>query len=598
MMIQLRRGLFAASLLALLPATGLPADDAAVEELHALFESEWERQLEEDPTFASTLGDRRYDDRWPDLSLDAIEESHRADLRALEELHGISRESLRTGEQLNYDLFERRITDRVDGHEYRQFLMPLNQRGGIQTEHELAERLRFANVRDYENWIARLEGLDTYVEQTIALMRQGVKEKRVHPRVIMERIPDQIDAQLVEQPEASPWFAPFENMPESIEGDRREQLQASARQAIEKTVVPAYRRLATFFDEEYLPATREPVGAWALPQGDAFYRHRVEVFTTKELTPEEVHEIGLAEVERIRGEMQAIIDELEFEGSFEDFLEFLRTDPQFYYEDADELFEAYLATAKRIDPMLVNLFGRLPRMPYGVRPIPPESAPDTTTAYYSRPAADGSRAGYYYVNLYKPEVRPKYEIEVLTVHEAVPGHHLQLALAQELGELPAFRRYGGFTAFSEGWGLYSESLGEDLGLYENPYSKFGQLTYEMWRAVRLVVDTGMHHKHWTREQAIDFFESNAAKTRHDIVNEIDRYIAWPGQALAYKIGELEIKALRAEAEEQLGADFDIRAFHDTVLASGGVPLDVLREKVEAWIEAAGRDTTHQAASAE
>jgi prolyl oligopeptidase len=301
------------------------------------------------------------------------------------------------------------------------------------------------------------------------------------------------------------------------------------------------------------------------------------------MTPDEIHRLGLSEVRRVRDQMQAVIDELEFTGSFQDFLVFLRTDPQFYFDSPDELYKEYLATSKRIDPELVRLFGTLPRMPYGVKPIPASIAPDTTTAYYSRPAGDGSRAGIYWVNLYRPEVRPKYEIEVLTVHEAMPGHHLQIALQQELGELPNFRRYSGFTAFVEGWGLYSEALGYDLGLYTDPYSRFGQLTYEMWRAVRLVVDTGIHYKGWTRQQAIDFFKDNAAKTELDIINEIDRYIGNSAQALAYKIGQLKMLALRERAENMLGDSFDIRAFHDAMLGSGALPLDILEQRMGLWM---------------
>jgi len=371
-------------------------------------------------------------------------------------------------------------------------------------------------------------------------------------------------------------------------------LQAAARQTIEKVIIPAYRKLDRYFNDRYLPACRDSIGLASLPNGSAWYEHLARSYTTTRLLPDEIHRIGLEEVKRIRDEMQKIIDEVGFEGDFQDFLAFLRTDPQFYYDDPEDLYEAYLATSKRIDPELVGLFGKLPRMPYGVKPIPDAIAPDTTTAYYSRPAGDGSRAGIYWVNLYRPEVRPKYEIEVLTVHEAMPGHHLQLALQQELGDIPMFRRFQGFTAYVEGWGLYSERLGYDLGLYQDPYSRFGQLTYDMWRAVRLVVDTGMHYKGWTRQQAIDFFKDNAAKTEHDIVNEIDRYIGNPGQALAYKIGQMKMLALRARAETELRDRFDIRAFHDELLGAGALPLDLLEQRMDRWIGeqlAAGRAST-------
>ena len=306
-------------------------------------------------------------------------------------------------------------------------------------------------------------------------------------------------------------------------------------------------------------------------------------FTTTELTPEQIHQIGFDEVARIRSEMESLIDEIGFDGDLNAFNEFLRTDPQFYYDSPEALLQAYLAVSKRLDPELVSLFGRLPRMPYGVRPIPDQIAPDTTTAYYMRPAADGSRAGFYYVNLYRPEVRPKYEIEVLSVHEAVPGHHLQIALAQELEGLPMFRKLSGPTAFIEGWGLYSERLGYDMGLYRDPYSRYGQLIYDMWRAVRLVVDTGMHYMGWTRDEAIAYFLDNAAKSEADIINEIDRYIGWPGQALAYKIGQLKISELRSRAELKLGDRFNIRDFHDHLLGAGALPLDLLEQRMDAWM---------------
>ncbi|MFB3064250.1 MAG: DUF885 family protein, partial [Gammaproteobacteria bacterium] len=355
--------------------------------------------------------------------------------------------------------------------------------------------------------------------------------------------------------------------------------------AIARAVLPSFRRLARFIDKSYLPMTRDQIGAYAQPDGEAFYQFRVEHYTTTSLSVDEIHKIGLREVARIRAEMMEIIENLNFSGSFDDFLEFLRTDPQFYYDDPDQLLAGYIAITKRIDPQLPKLFDRLPKARYVVKPIPAAIAPDTTTAYYSQPAADGSRPGTYFVNLYRPEVRPKYEMEVLSVHETVPGHHFQIALAQELGELPAFRRYGGFTAFVEGWGLYSESLGGDLGLYADPYSEFGRLTYEMWRAVRLVVDTGMHAKLWSRQKAIAFFKANAAKTEFDIVNEIDRYIVMPGQALAYKIGELKIKQLRRQSQDALGEGFDIKRFHDAVLNKGAVPLDILESQINAWIAA-------------
>jgi prolyl oligopeptidase len=399
----------------------------------------------------------------------------------------------------------------------------------------------------------------------------------------MDRVVPQLAMQVVERPEDSPFFKRFQQYPDAIPPAERERLTAAARKVIAESVIPAYRRFASAFGHEYLPACRDTVGIWDTPDGRALYANRARYHTTTTLTPEQIHEIGLAEVARNRAEMQQVMDQVGFKGSLTEFFEFLRTDPQFYYQTGDELFRAYAYITKVIDPELPRLFGKLYRTPFGLRAIPDTSAPNTTTAYYSGPSVDGTRPGYYYVNLYRPEVRPKYEMEVLTVHEAAPGHHLQIALAQEQGELPKFRRFGGFTAYIEGWALYSERLGYDLGLYKDPYSRFGQLTYDQWRAVRLVVDTGIHHMGWTRQQAIDYFLANAAKTEADIVNEIDRYIAWPGQALAYKIGQLRILELRDRATQALGDKFDIRAFHDTVLATGAVPLDILERTVDDWI---------------
>jgi uncharacterized protein (DUF885 family) len=565
-----------------------PAESAeAVAALHALFDRHWERSMAENPTWASQLGDRRHDDRWPDLSPGAIAASHAADRAALDELGRIDRASLPPDEQLNYDLFARMLRDRVDTHRFKPWVYALNMRDGIQSEHELLETLAFRNPSDWENWLARLRSFGRYMDQTIALLDEGAREGRTQPRVIMERVPAQVRRQLVADPVDSPFYAPFRRLPQSMPEADRARLEAEARAAVKDIVIPAYARLERFLVERYLPASRDSVGIWDTPDGRAFYANRAAHFTTTALTPEEIHEIGLAEVKRIRGEMERIVRDVGFEGSLAQFMADLRTNPRFYYPTSDELFQAYLAASKRIDPLLAPLFRTLPRTPYGLRPIPMSSAPDTTTAYYVPPSRDGLRPGYYYVNLYRPDQRPKYEIPVLSVHEAVPGHHLQIALAQELPEAPMFRRFSGFTAFVEGWGLYSESLGEEMGLYEDPYDRFGYLTYDMWRAVRLVVDTGMHHKGWTRAQAVEFFRDNAAKSELDIVNEVDRYIGWPGQALAYKVGQLRIRALRSEAERALGAAFDVRDFHDVVLGAGALPLDILEARVRAWVAAGG-----------
>ncbi|HQR25293.1 MAG TPA: DUF885 domain-containing protein [Steroidobacteraceae bacterium] len=574
-------------MLVIFAATAAPAARAAENanaKLDALFQSEWERGLRENPLAATYAGDHRYDDRWPDVSADALARSHAGDLEALKKLGTIKPASLTAANRLNQDLFRRMVQGSVDAYDWGAQYLPINQRGGVQSVSETAGLINFSTAKDYENWIARLNGLGTYVDQNIALLREGARRGIVQPRVIMQRIPDQIAKQVVTDPEQSPFYAPFKEMPDSIPAADQERLRAAGRKAITDTVVPAYQRLQDYFTKDYLPACKDVVGVWALPGGDAWYQNRIAWFTTTKLTADEVHEIGLEEVARIRGEMQKIIQQVGFQGSFAEFLQYLRTDPKFRYTDPQQLLQAYMVMAKRVDPLLPQYFGKLPRMPYGVRPIPAESAPDTTAAYYQGPGLDGKRAGYYYVNLYKPEDRPKYEIPVLTMHESVPGHHLQIALGMEQGDVPMFRRDFEATAFVEGWALYSESLGQEMGFYDDPYDKFGQLTYEMWRAVRLVVDTGIHHKHWTREQAIAFFKENAAKTELDIVNEVDRYIAWPGQALAYKIGELKIKELRARATQVLGPAFDLREFHDVVLGNGAIPLDVLEGNVQRWID--------------
>jgi prolyl oligopeptidase len=565
----------------LTPAFG--QDSATTKALHDLFDREWEYQLQQNPTRASSLGDRRWNDRWGDASLEGIKRRHEHNLVVLAELAKIDRSKLSARDQLNYDLFKQDYETNVEGYKYRWYLIPLNQRGGIQSQDELASSLRFETVKDYEDWIARMKALPTLMDQTIGVMREGIKARMVLPRVIMQRIPAQIDKQIVSNPDQSLFYKPFKRFPASITTSEKERLMREAIAAVNAQIVPSYQRFKQFFVTEYLPATYDEVGVWQAPQGEELYAFLVRRFTTTKMTPREVHERGQSEVRRIRAQMQEVMDQVGFKGTLQEFFTFLRTDKRFYYETPEELFAAYQAISKRIDPNLVKVFKTLPRMPYGVEAIPSNIAPDTTTAYYRQPAGDGSRAGTYFVNLYKPESRPKWEMMALSLHEAVPGHHLQIALAQEQGDIPNFRRYGGYTAFVEGWALYAESLGEDMRLYDDPYAKFGQLTYEMWRAVRLVVDTGMHQMHWTRKQAIDFFMENAPKAELDIINEIDRYIAWPGQALAYKTGELKIKELRQRSKQELGDGFDLREFHDVVLKSGAVPLDVLERNVGDWI---------------
>ena len=551
------------------------------ESFNQILDDEWKRGIQENPVYASYMGDKSANQDWPDISEGAVRERQKKTREVLEQIRSIDPQSLSIENQLNYRLFLYNYERSVRGQKFDSHLLTFGQRGGIQLEHETAEGLSFNTSQDYKDWLVRLEKLPTLIDQHINLGRLGIERKITAPNILMQRVANQIQLQLVDNPEESPFFNVFIDIPENIQD--RETIQSMARDVIKSKVIPAYYKLNDFFTEEYLPASRTTYGVLDLPNGYEWYENLARYHTTTDLTPDEIHEIGLSEVERIRSEMQEVIDSLGFDGSFNDFLVFLRTDPQFYYETEDELLEAYLATSKKIDPEMVSLFKVLPRTPYGIKPIPMESAPDTTTAYYMRPAADGSRAGYYYVNLYRPDVRPKYEIEVLSVHEAVPGHHLQIALAMELEGIPNFRKYSGYTAYVEGWGLYSESLGYDIGLYSDPYSRFGALTYDMWRAVRLVVDTGMHYKGWTRQEAIDFFTANAAKTEQDIINEIDRYLVMPGQALAYKIGQLKILELKNKAKEQLGDDFDIKEFHHAVLSQGALPLAVLEENIETYL---------------
>lgn len=576
-------GAFAAT--ASTTSAGPVARKPAALALHALFDAQWERGLRESPENASFNGDKRFNDRWSDQSLAAIQAQQQADRDALAQLKAIDRADLSPADQLNYDVFAWELEKTIERHKFREYLAPVGQSGGVQSADGMVEALRFDQPKDYRDWLARMRALPALIEQNQALMREGVKAGITPPRVLMQRVPAQIAKQVVADPTQSPFYKPFKRFPDSIPAAERTALQNEAREVIARTLVPAYRRFGEFFERDYLPHTVTSIAVSDLPDGKAYYDFLAAYYTTTDLSADAIHQTGLKEVARIRAEMEKIKTEVGFKGSLGEFFTYLRTDPKFFHKTPAALLEAYQATAKRIDPELVKISRIIPRQPYGVRPIPDNVAPDTTTAYYLPGALDGSRAGFYYVNLYKPEVRPTWEMIPLSLHEAVPGHHFQFARGLELPDAPMFRRTGYFVAYGEGWGLYAERLGYDMGLYDDPYDRMGQLAYDMWRAVRLVVDTGMHAKGWSREQAIAYFTDNAPKTGQDITNEIDRYIGTPGQALAYKIGQLKISELRERAHQALGANFDVRDFNDEVLSTGSVPLSVLEQHIDAWIAA-------------
>jgi uncharacterized protein (DUF885 family) len=569
-----------------------PSDSPDV--LNEFLASDWKFWTAEYPEFATAIGIPDHDARWTDLSPAAVDRRNAHLRESLTRLRAISRDSLDAPGQLNYDLYLEMLETAVAGLAFGNdafpvrsvipttLLMPMNQLEGIQQGiPRTIAMMPATSAAQYETIVARLRAIPDLVDQTLALMERGLAQGVTPPRITLRDLPAQVQGQIVSDPLQSPLLEAFTRYPASIGDADRERLRGAAVDAYQSRVRPAFVRLHEFLERRYLPATRETITAALLPKGEELYSYNVRWHTTTDLTPKQIHEIGQQEVARIRAAMDRIIADVKFRGSFDDFKRFLRTDRRFYYTDPDALVAGYRDIAKRADPELARLFGVLPRTPYGVKVIPAAIAPSQTTAYYDPGALDAGRAGNMFANTYKLEARPKWEMEALTLHEAVPGHHLQIAIAQELEGLPEFRKHTSYTAFVEGWALYSESLGEEMGFYADPYAKFGQLTYDMWRAVRLVVDTGLHSMGWTRQQAIDFFLDNAAKTEQDVIVEVDRYIVWPGQALGYKIGQLRIRELRAEMERTLGAKFDIRAFHDTVLGQGAVPLAVLEQRVRA-----------------
>ena len=577
----------------LVPLVGLLTVDAALAAkkpanapLLKLFETSWQEDLADDPIAATALGEHRYDALLTDMSVEALDRRTARAYARLAALRKIKKEKLEKADQLNYELFERQTRVVIDEGQFKPYMYATRTFDGPQLLAELAETAPFQTAKDYDNWIARINASGVYIDQWIVLLGQGATEHRTQPRVTIQKVLEQIKPSLATDPEANPFYAPFKKMPASFDAATKDRLTAAARTAIQTVAVPAFQRFDKFFRDVYLPASRDTVGIYDTPYGDLYYKNRIKYYTTIDNPdPTRIHNIGVEEVKRIRAEMEKTLEGINFLGTLDQFLSFIRNDPRFFYKTPEELMAAYEKTARAIEPQLPKLFGKLPKTPFGIRAIPMGSAPTTTTAYYQPPSLDGSRPGNYYVNLYKPESRPIWEIEALTAHESVPGHHLQIALAYELTGLPEFRRNASYTAFVEGWALYAESLGPELGLYTDQFSKIGQLNYDMWRAVRLVVDTGMHQFKWTREQAIYYFKQNTGKSQQDIENEVDRYISWPGQALAYKLGQLRIQALRAEAEKALGARFDIRAFHDQLLGMGALPLSVLDTEMRAWIAA-------------
>ena len=588
--------LFVVPLLAVAQTNSSPAE--AARKFRTFLDEDWKRWMQEYPEAATAVGFPGQNRRWRDDSREGIEARIRHLHESLVKLKSIPRDALPAREQLNYDLYRELLETAEEGLQFgddpapfrdvvpHNLRMPMNQMGGIQqgSPATLATMPR-QTAADYEDILARLEALPRHVEQNIVLLQEGLKKGYTPPKLMLRDLPKQIADLMPADPLASPLLEPFTEFPAGFPEADRTRLIDRARNLYTSAVAPAFQKLHDYVVSTYLPHCRESIAATALPYGAASYTFHVRWQTTTTRTPQQIHELGLSEVKRIRAEMDKVIASSGFHGTFHDFTEFLRTDPRFYYDKPDDLVNAYRVVAKKIDPGLAHLFGKLPRLTYGVCVIPEFKAPSQTTAYYQPGAPSAGRPGCYFVNTYNLRARPKWEMEALSLHESVPGHHLQISLAQEMEGEPEFRKHVGYSAFVEGWALYGESLGEELGLYKDPYSKFGQLSYEMWRAARLVVDTGMHSMGWTRQQAIDFFRDNTGKTDQDVTVEIDRYIVWPGQALAYKIGQLKIRELRAQAEKTLGAKFNVRKFHDALLENGAVPLNVLEAHMNRWIAA-------------
>jgi len=567
-----------------------PATDSK-QQLDALFESYFEDNLRASPILATFIGDARYNDQLPNF----IGPEYRAEAKALNQkylaaIRAIDPASLAQAERISYDMFlyEREREQRSE--QYPFHLLPLNQTGSLLTLMQSlgsgSNAQPFATVQDYENWLRRLDGLVVWMDQAIVNMREGMAQGVVQPRPVMEKVLVQLEAMDVTEAQASVYFGPVQNFPESFSAADRARLTTEFTRTLEQSVLPAYRRLRDFVRDEYLPRTRSTVAWTALPDGPAWYSYFVQEHTTTQMTADEIHQLGLGEVKRILGEMDQVRQQVGFKGDLPAFFAHLKTDPQFYYTNGADLLRDYGKLKMRIDAALPKLFSVFPKADYEVREVEAFRAASAAGASYQGPSADGSRPGIFYVNTYDLKAQPKYGIETLSLHEAAPGHHFQVAIQQELTGIPKFRRFGGdYTAYVEGWALYAESLGKELGMFTDPYQWFGRLNDEQLRAMRLVVDTGLHAKGWTREQGIRYMLDNSTLAESDVVSEVERYIARPGQALGYKVGDLALQQLRREAEAELGPKFDVRDFHREVLSDGAVPMDVLEAKVERWVDA-------------
>jgi uncharacterized protein (DUF885 family) len=556
------------------------------ERLQDIFDEGWQFQLRENPLFATSAGVNDFNDRLPSVTLQDHQRRAQFNRSLVKRLEAFDTSTLSDGDRLSYEIFLTQIKDAIAEFEHQAYLIPITVDSGFHIEFSrLPQQVPLAKIEDYENYIARLRAFRIYAQQHIELMKRGLATGMSLPKVVLEGYAKTIESHTVDDPVQSVFFAPFRNLSATFSLADQNHLRDAAKAAILDSVVSGYREFLSFMVSEYIPKSRATIAASDLPNGREYYAYLVRHYTTLPLSPREVHETGLSEVQRIHAEMLEVIKKTGFSGSFAEFLKFLRTNQRFYATSPEALLKEACFIAKQMDAKLPSLFKTLPRLPYGVQAVPSDLAPKFTGGRYIDAPIGSTQPGYYWVNTYALESRPLYVLEALTFHEAVPGHHLQIALQQELSGLPSFRRFASAVAFVEGWALYSERLGLEAGFYTDPYSQFGRLTYEMWRACRLVVDTGIHAMGWSREKAMEFLASHTALSLHEVQTETDRYIATPGQALAYKIGELKVRDLRRKAEEGLGESFDVREFHDAVLRNGAIPLTALEKQVTTYLAA-------------